>query len=62
MKKIITHLKRWNVWRKNCLNSPFYKLLVLFKIVESPSMPLTWTKEEQEAFYQGFLDGLNGKE
>ena len=37
------------MWRKNCLNSPFYKLLVLFKIVESPSMPLTWTKEEQEA-------------
>lgn len=59
MKKVIRHFKRWNEWRKNCLNSPLYKILVLLKIIESPSFRYFWTKEDGEAFRRGFEEGLN---
>lgn len=35
--KIITHFKLWNRWRKNSLNSVFYKLLVLSGLRHSPT-------------------------
>lgn len=34
---MIEHIKKWNGWRKNNLNSKFYKILVLFNIVHSPT-------------------------
>lgn len=37
MRKLIKYLKIWNMWRKRNLNSKFYKILVLFKIVHSPT-------------------------
>ena len=58
MKKTIEYIKRWNEWRKNCLNSPIYKLLVLFKIVKSPSMQWIWTKDEEDAFNEGLKKGF----
>lgn len=63
MKKIIKHIQRWNIWRKNNLNGPLYKFLVLIGAMKSPTMPLTWTpdeiKELEEAFVKGFEEGLN---
>lgn len=58
LNKIIKHIKRWNRWRKNNLNSPIHKLLVLFKVIESPSMKWVRTKEEEDAFDEGFKKGL----
>lgn len=37
MRRLILHCKRWNRWRKYCNDTAFYKWLVLFKIVKSPS-------------------------
>lgn len=37
MNKIIRHFKLWNEWRKNCLNKPFYKVMVLLGICYSPT-------------------------
>lgn len=34
---MIKYLKLWNKWRKNSLNSSLYKLLVLVKILKSPT-------------------------
>ena len=33
----MNHIRKWNKWRKHNLNSGFYKLLVLLKIVKSPT-------------------------
>lgn len=57
-KKQIKHIKKWNEWRKGCLNSPIYKLLVLFKIKKSPTFEHFWTKEDGRAFWEGFMHGL----
>lgn len=37
MKRIINHVRIWNIWRKNSLNNRFYKLLVLFGLANSPT-------------------------
>lgn len=46
MTKIIKHIKKWNKWRKHCLNSPFHKFLVLIGMIHSPSMLFTVLPEE----------------
>ena len=38
MNKIILHIKIWNQWRKNNLNSKLYKFLVLIGWLKSPTM------------------------
>lgn len=55
---IIKHIKRWNVWRKHNKNSIAHKILVLFGIIKSPTLNLTWTKDECKAFHDGFMEGL----
>lgn len=37
IKRQIEHVKKWNEWRKYSLNSPISKLLVLFRIIKSPT-------------------------
>lgn len=37
---MINHIRQWNKWRKGCLNGKFYKLLVLLKIIRSPTFEL----------------------
>lgn len=39
---VASHIKRWNVWRKGSSTGYFYKLAVLFGIVEFPSFELTF--------------------
>jgi len=34
----MNHIKKWNKWRKYSLNSRLYKLMVLLKIVISPTL------------------------
>lgn len=52
---MIRHFKRWNVWRKQCLNNPIYKILVLFKLRYSPSFALD---EAFVNFSSNFYRGL----
>lgn len=49
MSKLINYIRRWNIWRKNCLNGPVHKLLVLFGVVKSPTMFYCLLPEEKEA-------------
>lgn len=58
MKKLITHIRRWNVWRKRNCNSKFHKLIVLLGIIKSPTMMYTMLPEELEMIQLGFLEGL----
>ena len=46
MKKLINHIRRWNIWRKHCLNSNFHKILVLFGVIKSPTMNTMLLPEE----------------
>lgn len=45
---MIRHIRRWNIWRKHCLNCGFYKFLVLIGAVVSPTLELTLLPDEQE--------------
>ena len=55
MKKIIDHIRRWNIWRKHCINSPFHKFLVLIGFIKSPTMAFTFLPEElRSSFYNDF--------
>lgn len=54
LKTTIKHFKRWNEWRKHNLNSPIYKLLVLFGICYSPTFDLYLT-EECEEIHKAFM-------
>ena len=38
MHRIILHIRLWNEWRKHCLNSRWYKFLVLIGLVKSPTL------------------------
>lgn len=58
MGMLIKHIKRWNVWRKHNKNSIAHKILVLFGIIKSPTLNLTWTKAEYKALHDGFMEGL----
>lgn len=51
IKRLITHIKRWNKWRKRCVNGWLYKFLVLFGMY-SPTFALTFTDEEIAEFEQ----------
>lgn len=51
-------LRRWNKWRKHNLNSKPYQLLVLFGFIHSPTFYCTLTDEEEEAWHQRLLDGV----
>lgn len=53
------HFRRWNIWRKYCLNPWYHKLLVLLKIVHSPSMDFVILPEEQEEFMYKVADTVN---
>ena len=55
MKKIRTHLKRWNRWRKYNCNSKLYKIFVLFGWY-SPSFD---SMVSCEGMVEAFKRGLN---
>lgn len=50
MNKLIKHIRRWNLWRKNCMNSKLHKFLVLFGVVKSPTMATVFLHDEIEEF------------
>ena len=62
IKKLIKHIKRWNEWRKVCLNNPVHKLLVLFKVIESPTFYHFWTEDDAKEYREGFREAADEKE
>ena len=46
MKNLIKHFRRWNIWRKNAMNSKLHKFLVLFGVIKSPTMATVFLPEE----------------
>lgn len=58
IEKMAKHFKKWIEWRKYNGNSFIYKLLVLFKIVKSPTFECFHTQDEWEEFAKGFEEGL----
>lgn len=59
IKRLITHIKRWNKWRKYCRNGWLYKISVLFGN-PSPTFMFVFTDEELEEIEQAFIRGLRG--
>lgn len=55
---MIKHIRRWNMWRKHCVNGRVYKLLVLFNITHSPTMAFTLLAEEADEIKSAFLKQL----
>ena len=69
MSKLILHYQQWNRWRKNNLNSKFYKLLVLLKLRRSPTFEAMKAGEKLGFYMQniakkyfGTLDNLKESE
>ena len=58
---LIKHIRRWNLWRRYCLNPPTYKLFVLLGLEKSGTLALTLLPEEQDEFAHNILEGLLGE-
>lgn len=56
--KIITHIQRWNKWRKSNLNHPVYQFFVLIGLFKSPTLPLVLLDDEKDALLEAFQKGL----
>lgn len=54
MTKFLKHIRRWNVWRKRCLNGPVHKVLVLFGFIKSPTFGCCLLPEEVEELLDAF--------
>lgn len=50
------------LWRKGCLNGPIHKILVLFGVIESPSMAFVLLPEEKQKMMDAFKRSLKGEE
>ena len=46
MNKLVKHIRRWNIWRKNNLNCKLYKFLVLIGFIKSATFSYTLLPEE----------------
>lgn len=57
IKRLITHIKRWNKWRKHCANGWLYKISVLFG-GNSPTFRLTLTDEELAELEQALIKAM----
>lgn len=52
IKRIKTHIKRWNSWRKRSMMSPWFKLLVLIGVRYSPTFAIHLTLEESRELHK----------
>lgn len=58
---MINHIRRWNIWRKHNMNNRLHKLLVLFKLIYSPTFAFVLLPEEENKIVKGFQDALKGE-
>lgn len=52
---MIKHIRRWNLWRKDCLNGKIYIFLVLVGVATSPSLQFILLPEERPAIHRAFM-------
>ena len=56
-KRLINHIKRWNKWRKHCVNGWPHKISVLFG-GHSPTFVFVLTDEEEEEIHRAVMRAL----
>lgn len=61
IKRLITHVKRWNNWRKHCRNGWLHKISVLFG-GHSPTFTFVLTDEEEEEIHRAVIRAIEGQE
>lgn len=54
MKRLINHIRRWNIWRKYSGNSRIHKFLVLIGLRKSPTMWTVFLPEEIGEYYERY--------
>ena len=54
MSRVITHIKRWNKWRKNNMNGKLHKSLVLIGIRKSITLQYILLDEEVDEIKSDF--------
>lgn len=59
---MLNHIRRWNIWRKHCLNGPIYKILVLFGVIKSSTMAFVLLPKEKQEMMDAFHKSLKGEE
>ena len=52
---MIKHIRRWNIWRKKCMNGKIHKLLVLVGLRWSPTFAMELLPEEVNKFGNTFF-------
>lgn len=58
---MINHIRRWNIWRKHCLNGSIHKMLVLFGVIHSPTFSYTLLPNETNEIVKEFQKALKGE-
>lgn len=58
---MVKNYKKWKDWQKNCLNSRFYKFLVLIGFVRSPSFEAFITRDESGRIVKFLIDETANK-
>lgn len=58
---MLDHIRRWNIWRKGCLNGPIHKILVLFGVIKSPSMIFVMLSEEWDRIWDAMKGENDGE-
>ena len=60
-KRLINHIKRWNKWRKHCVNGWLHKISVLFGGY-SPTFVFVLTDEEEEEIHRAVMRAIEEQE
>ena len=53
---MVKKYKKWKDWQKCCINSRFYKFLVLIGLVHSPSFEAFKTRDERSRIAKSLID------
>ena len=58
---MVKNYKKWKDWQKCCINSRFYKFLVLIGLVHSPSFEAFKTRDERGRIAKFLIDETTNK-
>ena len=58
---MVKKYKKWKDWQKHCINSQFYKFLVLIGFVSSPSFEAFKTRDERDRIAKFLIDETTNK-
>ena len=58
---MVKNYKKWKDWQKHCINSRFYKFLVLIGFVRSPSFEAFKTRDESSSIVKFLIDETANK-